>query len=89
MDPPFAFLSLFVGYVLSEMWFGVMYAILVELVPANFRSTAVGVALFVINNVGGNLPIVVDPLAAATDYRTAIAILYPGALLASMYQTHV
>lgn len=65
------------------MWFGVMYAILVELVPANFRSTAIGVALFVINNVGGNLPIVVDPLAAATDYRTSLAIMYGGAILTS------
>ncbi|CAL8071526.1 unnamed protein product [Orchesella dallaii] len=83
LEPPYAFLSLLIGYITSEMWFGVMYAILVELVPANYRSTAVGLALFVINNVGGNLPIVVDPLSSVTDYRTAIAILYPGALLTS------
>lgn len=65
------------------MWFGVMFAILVELVPANIRSKAVAIVLFCINNVGGNTPVIVDPIANATTYRTAIIILYPGALITS------
>ena len=69
------------------MWFGVMFAILVELVPLKLRSTAVGVALFVINNAGGNLPVLVAPISSALDLRSAIAILYPGALITSMSYT--
>lgn len=68
---------------LAEMWFGVMFAILVELVPARIRSTALGIALFIINNVGGNLPIIVDPLSSLVGFRGALLILYPGALAAS------
>ncbi|KOB73203.1 Cis, cis-muconate transporter protein [Operophtera brumata] len=36
------------------------------------------VFLFVMNNVGGNLPILVDPLSKAIGYREAIMIFYAG-----------
>jgi len=65
------------------MWFGVMFAVMVELVPADVRSTAIGILLFIINNFGGNLPVIVDPLKNKYDYRTAILALYPGALITS------
>lgn len=70
------------------MWFGVMFAILVELVPSNIRSKAVAVVLFCINNVGGNTPVIVDPIANRTSYRTAIIILYPGSLFISKSMTN-
>jgi hypothetical protein len=65
------------------MWFGVMFAVMVELVPADVRSIAIGTLLFIINNFGGNLPVIVDPLKNLYSYRTAIMILYPGALATS------
>lgn len=60
------------------MWFGIVFAILVEIVPLSCRSTTIGVFLFVMNNVGGNLPILVDPLSKAIGYREAIMIFYAG-----------
>lgn len=60
------------------MWFGIVFAILVEIVPLSVRSTTVGVFLFVMNNVGGNLPILVDPVSKAIGYRGAIMIFYAG-----------
>lgn len=39
--------------------------------------------LFVMNNIGGNLPILVDPLAKAIGYRESISVFYAGFYLIS------
>jgi hypothetical protein len=39
--------------------------------------------MFVINNIGGNLPILVDPIAKLIGYRESIAIFYAGFYLLS------
>lgn len=84
LDPPYTFVTLIFALLTSEMWFGVMYATMVELVPGEFRSSAVAIALFIINNVGGIMPVLVGPLTHAVgDYRTAILLMDPGALLTS------
>nr|CAD7594416.1 unnamed protein product [Timema genevievae] len=67
----------------AEMWFGIVFAILVEIIPLSMRSTAVGVFLFVMNNIGGNLPILVDPISKMIGYREALYIFYVGAYLLS------
>lgn len=61
------------------MWFGILFAILVEIVPLKVRSTTVGVFLFVMNNIGGNLPILVEPVSKAIGYRESLYIFYVGA----------
>lgn len=60
------------------MWFGIVFAILVEIVPLSVRSSTVGIFLFVMNNVGGNLPILVDPVSKIIGYRAAVSIFYAG-----------
>lgn len=60
------------------MWFGILFAILVEIVPLRVRSTTVGVFLFVMNNIGGNLPIAVEPVSKAIGYRESLYIFYAG-----------
>jgi hypothetical protein len=67
------------------MWFGIVFAILVEIVPLSVRSTTVGVFLFVMNNIGGNLPILVDPVSKALGYREALYIFYGGTYLISKW----
>lgn len=62
----------------AEMWFGIVFACLVEIVPVQVRSTTVGIFLFVMNNIGGNLPILVDPVAKHLGYRASISIFYAG-----------
>ncbi|XP_060806641.1 putative metabolite transport protein HI_1104 [Amyelois transitella] len=76
--PLWAMITLAISYFFAEMWFGIVFAILVEIVPLSVRSTTVGVFLFVMNNVGGNLPILVDPVSKAIGYREAIMIFYAG-----------
>lgn len=65
------------------MWYGVVFAILVELLPASFRSLGLAISLFIVNNVGGNLPVIVTPLTKAFGFRGALTVLYPGALFIS------
>jgi len=81
--PPYSFLCLLGAYFFAETWFGILFAILVELVPADVRSFTVGVFLFIMVNVGGNLPVIVDPLGDLLELRTILLILYPGGYLLS------
>lgn len=84
-EPMWAMINLGISYFFAEMWFGIVFAILVEVVPLRLRSTTVGIFLFVMNNIGGNLPILVDPVAKAYNYRVAINIFYAGFYLLSKY----
>lgn len=83
MGPVGAMITLAISYLFAEMWFGILFAILVEIVPLSVRSTTVGVFLFVMNNIGGNLPILMEPVRKATSFRDALAIFYAGAYLVS------
>jgi hypothetical protein len=65
------------------MWFGIVFAVVVEIVPVEVRSSVIGVFMFVINNIGGNLPILVDPIAKEIGYRESISIFYAGFYLLS------
>lgn len=69
------------------MWFGILFAILVEIVPLRIRSTTVGMFLFVMNNIGGNLPILVDPISKIVGYRESLYIFYAGAYGISKYSS--
>jgi hypothetical protein len=51
LPPPYCFASLLIAYLFAEMWFGVLFAILIELVPAAACSFVIAVFLFVMNNV--------------------------------------
>ncbi|XP_060533613.1 protein spinster homolog 1 [Cylas formicarius] len=77
-SPVGAMITLGVSYFFAEMWFGILFAILVEIVPLHVRSTTVGVFLFVMNNVGGNLPIAVEPVSKSIGYRESLYIFYAG-----------
>lgn len=70
----------------AEMWFGILFAILVESVPMSVRSTTVGAFLFWMNNFGGNVPMFVEPVRKAYDYKTALAIFYAGFYLLSEFR---
>lgn len=83
LGPVGAMVTLAISYVFAEMWFGILFAILVEIVPLSVRSTTVGVFLFVMNNIGGNLPILVEPLRKSTSYKHSLAVFYAGAYLVS------
>ncbi|XP_030747612.1 uncharacterized protein LOC115876069 [Sitophilus oryzae] len=77
-EPVGAMITLGISYFFAEMWFGILFAILVEIVPLHLRSTTVGLFLFVMNNIGGNLPIAVEPVSKAIGYRESLYIFYVG-----------
>ena len=57
--------NLMTHYLAGEMWVGICLAIVVELVPTPLRTVAVAVYLFIISNIGGNLPLLVPPIQNA------------------------
>lgn len=77
-NPTWAMITLALSYFFAEMWFGILFAIVVEIVPLKMRSSVIGIFLFVMNNIGGNLPIAVDPVAKRLGYREALMIFYAG-----------
>ncbi|XP_043217544.1 probable sphingolipid transporter spinster homolog 1 isoform X1 [Amphibalanus amphitrite] len=81
--PQWCFVSLLTAYLFAEMWFGVVLAIVVELVEPDVKSSTVAIFLFIINNVGGNMPLAVDGLGDVIGYRDALYVLYPGMYFAS------
>ena len=62
----------------AETWFAVLFTVIVEIVPVDVRAVCIGIFLFIMNNIGGNLPILVDPISELYDYRTALYIFFPG-----------
>ncbi|XP_008560899.1 putative metabolite transport protein HI_1104 [Microplitis demolitor] len=77
-NPLGAMITLGISYFFAEMWFGIVFAVMVEIVPLSMRSTTVGIFLFVMNNIGGNLPILVEPTRQAIGFRESLYIYYAG-----------
>jgi len=79
LAPPWAFLCLIGYYFLAETWFAVLFTVIVEIVPPEVRSTCIALFLFIMNLVGGNLPIIVAPLRGwYGEYRSALLLVWPG-----------
>ncbi|ELU06601.1 hypothetical protein CAPTEDRAFT_220111 [Capitella teleta] len=87
LKPPAAYAILIPGYIIGEMWVSVCLAVAVELVPSTLTTSAVAIYLFIITNIGGNMPLLVPPLKNAfmsagfspvDALRAALYILYPG-----------
>jgi len=49
----------------GEMWVGITLAVAIEMVPAHLRTSAIAVYMFVITNIGGNVPLLVPVLKTA------------------------
>ena len=62
----------------GEMWIGVSLAVLIDLVPTEIRGTAIGVYLFVINAIGGNMNVLIEPLRRSMSLRMALTFAFPG-----------
>lgn len=60
------------------MWIGVCLACVISLVPVDTASAAIALFLFIINNIGGTLNLLVPPLETAIGLQYALLILFPG-----------
>ena len=81
LPPPWAFLMLLPAYIVGEMWIGVCLVTVVELVPVGVASAAVALYLFIINNIGGNLSLLIPPLQSKIGLRNSLFLLFPGCYL--------
>lgn len=80
IDPPYTFAFLLLYYFFAETWFGVLFTVIVEVVPQNVRSVVIAIFLFLMNNIGGQIPLAVDPLQKAYGLRQALLMIWPGCI---------
>ena len=75
---PYNFISYLPALVVGEMWIGVCLAVVIEMVPLTVAAAAVAIFLFVINNIGGCVNLLVPPLKAVLGIKYALLILVAG-----------
>ena len=84
LQPPKSMATLVIYYLFSETWFAVLFTVIVEIVEPEVRASCIALFLFCMNQVGGNLPVLVTPIKSYLgDYRLALALLWPGFLCLS------
>ncbi|KAF6023363.1 hypothetical protein EB796_018320 [Bugula neritina] len=90
LPAPACYIMLLPSNIIGEMWIGVCLTCVLELVPEKLRGASVGYYLFIITNIGGNIPLLLPPLktlfahvGADVALRNALIILFPGMYLAS------
>ena len=66
------------AYVIGEMWIGVCVAVVIDLVPADLTTSSVAVYFFIIQIIGGNMPLLVPPIEEAIGLQLALVITFPG-----------
>jgi hypothetical protein len=80
---PWAFIAHIPAVTIGEMWIGVCIAVVVDLVPVDLTASAVAVYFFVIQIIGGNMPLLLPPVASAWDTRIALLVCFPGGFIAA------
>ena len=84
LPPPTSMATLVLYYLFSETWFAVLFTVIVEIVEPEVRASCIALFLFCMNQVGGNLPVLVTPIKSyLQDYRLALAFIWPGFLCLS------
>jgi MFS family permease len=78
LSPPYAFATLMGYYFFAETWFAILFTVILEIVPDNVRSITVSTFLFIMNNLGGNIPILIQPVAEAIGLKPALYMFWPG-----------
>mmetsp|Transcript_7665 Transcript_7665/g.27280 ORF Transcript_7665/g.27280 Transcript_7665/m.27280 type:complete len:200 (+) Transcript_7665:1592-2191(+) len=76
---PWGFLALIPSNVIGEMWIGVCMTLVIESVPSHLKAVSVAIYLFIISNIGGNMPLLVPVLEnMGLNKKEALLILFPG-----------
>ena len=77
-NDPWCFISHMIGYVIGEMWIGVCVAVVLDIVPADLTTSSVAVYFFIIQIIGGNMPLFVTPITNGLSLQAAMLICFPG-----------
>jgi len=83
VEPPYCFVFLLVYYFFAETWFAVLFTVMVEVVPTDVRSIVIAIFLFLMNNIGGQIPLIITPMKDALGFRYSLMIVWPGCILLS------
>jgi len=83
VSPPWAFACLMGYYFFAETWFAILFTVILELVPENTRGITVSMFLFIMNNIGGNLPVLVEPFTDWIGLQSTLYIFWPGLVFLS------
>ena len=70
-------------YFCAETWFAILFTVIVEICAPEVKSVSIALFLFIMNNIGGNLPVIVDPISKAIGYREAVYLVWPGCVFVS------
>ena len=81
MPPPYGLICLLPAYILGEMWIGTSLAVVTHLVPPDVVSVTVAIYIFIINNIGSSLNLLVPILFSAIGLRTTMLLMFPGTYL--------
>lgn len=81
MKPPFGLISLLPAYILGEMWIGTSLAVVTHLVPPEVVPLTVAIYIFIINNLGSCLNLLVPVLFSAIGLRLTMLLMFAGAYL--------
>jgi len=68
------------------MWFGSLFAVIVEMVPLAHRSFTISFFLFAMNMLGGVASIIVEPVAKAIGFRESLYVFYVGFYFISKFR---
>jgi len=77
LNPPAALVMLLLYYFCAETWFAILFTVIVEIVNPEVKAISIAIFLFIMNNIGGNLPVIVAPIKDAIGYREAIYLVWP------------
>ena len=83
MSPPYGLISLLPAYTFGEMWIGTSMALVTHLVPPDIVSFTVAIYIFIINNIGSSLNLLVPILTSAIGIRVTMLLMYAGTYLLS------
>ena len=70
-------------YFTAETWFAILFTVITEICNPEVKSTCIALFLFIMNNIGGNLPVIVDPIAKSIGYQEAVYVVWPGCVAVS------
>ena len=64
----------------AETWFAVLFTVIVEIVPHSVKAVVIAMFLFLMNNVGGQIPLLITPISKKSELRTALLAIWPGCI---------
>ena len=70
-------------YLCAETCSANLFTVIVETIESDQKAVSIALFLFFYNNIGGNLPVIVFPLANAIGYREALYLIWPGMMTLS------